>query len=177
MRRDLGQAVGPGPAHDARIGVDAGIVPEFPQSRIGLVDEFPAPFPDRLQVLEKILVALLVEAAIEEGLGDGQDNAAVNVVLNVLEGLVAAAHRPHGAIAGKAVHGLLGEPFVIGNAVDGLQVAVLGVGYQVGDVMKVPLHGLCRAQAVERRYDEVPVAQPTEPVVPVASGIRGFRNG
>ena len=116
----------------------------------------------------------MVKALVEEGLGGGEDDTAIDVVLDMLECLVADPHRPHAAVAGKAVDLMLGQSMFEGAAIDRLKMAVRRRGDDIGDVAQIVLHGLGGAQAVQRMDDEIGIPQPAEPVVPVALGIRNL---
>src|SRR3546814_9769428 len=62
---------------------------------------------------------------------------------------------------------------------DRLQIAIIGRGGDVRDVIEVSLHGLGRAQAIQRMDHEERIAQPAEAVIPVAAAVRrlGDRGG
>ena len=94
-------------------------------------------------------------------------------------GLVAGAHRSHAAIAGQRRHLGLGQTLFQGDAVDGLQTAMLGAGNDVGDVIQMVFHGPRRAEPVEGLDHEIGVPEPAIAVVPVAPAVRrlGDRRG
>ena len=176
-RRDLGETVAGGPAHDAGKGVHGSASAQLPQARVRLIEDLGCTAAQRLEPFEQRDVAAVGEALVEEDMGCRENGRTVDVVLHLPPGIVADAHRPHAAIPRQARHLRLGECRVAVDAVDGLQRSIAAAGHDVEDVTEVALHGVGGIEPVERIDDEIAVAQPAIAIVPVASRRRrlGYR--
>ncbi len=74
---------------------------QLPQPCVRLVVFGPGPLADTFERVEILDARHAEQARVEERLHVGQHDLAVRVVLDLFIGLVADAHRPHGAIAGQ----------------------------------------------------------------------------
>ncbi|MNS82515.1 hypothetical protein D3C72_1162620 [compost metagenome] len=109
---------------------------------------------------------------VKEGLDQRQDDLAIDVVLQMLVRLIADAHRLHAAIALDAVDDPLADRRFQAHAIDGLNMAALGVVHQIAQVAEVVLEDVHRAQPVQRPHRVIGVAHPAETIVPVAPALR-----
>ena len=159
--------------------MDPGDGAELPQSRVRLVVHGEGAVADLFQGVEVVDRARPQHPLVEEGLNQRQDDLAIDVVLQMLVRLIADAHRLHPAIALDAIDDTLADRRLQAHAIDGLNMAALGVVHQIAQVAEVVLEDVHRAQPVQRPHRIIGVAHPAETIVPVAPalGELGHRGG
>ena len=171
---DAREAVAGRPAHQDRKRMDPLGPAKLPDPRVLRVEEPRRRLADPFEDAEQALVPPQVEPLVEERLRAGEDHGAVDIVLGLDVGLVAGPHRPVIAIAPERIDLALGELGLHLDAEHRLQRAVQARGDDVEDVVEILLHRPGDAEAVQRADDEIGVAQPAEPVIPVARGPVGL---
>jgi hypothetical protein len=94
-------------------------------------------------------------------------------VLHLASRRISDADRRVVPIASEALRNALLHRVGRDNAVDWTDKFLRSDPQNKGDEI---LHGLGGAEMIERLYDEIGIAQPAMPVVPIAPGSRRFRN-
>ena len=150
---------------------------ELPRAGVGDANGALGMISEMLEALEERDVAGIRQPVIEEELRAGEDRrGSVHVVLLLHEGLVADTHGPHPAVAVERGLGALGQLRITRQAVERLHARAVAARDDVIDEVQKALHGLRRAEAVERLDDEIRIAQPAVAVVPVASAAGVLRD-
>ena len=171
---DPREAVAGRPAHQDRKRMDALGPAKLPDPRILGVEEPRRRLSDPFEDAEQVLIPPQVQPLVEERLRAGEDHGAVDIVLGLDVGLVTGAHRRVIAIALERIDLALGELGLHLDAEHRLQRTVQGRGDDVEDIVEILLHRPGDAETIQRADDEIGVAQPAEPVIPVARGSVGL---
>ena len=163
-------AVGRDPAHQLRRGEVLGVAAHLPDPAVGVAPALERRLDlllqDRPDPLRQVVARLGVQI-------DRVEQRPPDIVLLLVKGPVADPHGPRALVSGQVIERLLGQPTLTIDAVHDLENALLGLGH-VGDEIEEVVCLPVKAERVQAPQHERRVADPGEPVVPVALPARGL---